>query len=200
MSISFSGLGSGIDTSSWITSLTALKQAKVTTLQNQKNEIVTAKDSLSTIKTIFSEFRSKIEKITDGGRFQSATLDVFSKKIATSANLNVVSASATADAIEGTYEVKVDKIATKTQATSAYKYRNEIEHNEIATKENLLKHLGISTGTISVTVRGETQEFDVDAAETVDDMISRMKSQLGIDAVYLESAGILCLSDGVSAI
>ena len=39
MSISFSGLASGLDTSSWIKSLTALKQAKVTTLEEKKSGV-----------------------------------------------------------------------------------------------------------------------------------------------------------------
>ena len=43
MSISFSGLASGLDTSSWIESLVALKRAKVTVLQEQKEEEATYK-------------------------------------------------------------------------------------------------------------------------------------------------------------
>ena len=40
VSISFSGLASGLDTSSWVESLVALKRAKVTTLQEQKENII----------------------------------------------------------------------------------------------------------------------------------------------------------------
>ena len=65
MSISFSGLASGLDTSSWIESLVALKRAKVTVLQEQKEELVVSKDALSSIKNLFNSFRSTIEKITD---------------------------------------------------------------------------------------------------------------------------------------
>ena len=35
MSISFSGLASGLDTDSWVTALVSVKQLNVTTLQNQ---------------------------------------------------------------------------------------------------------------------------------------------------------------------
>ena len=36
MTISFSGLASGLDTSSWVESLVKLKQAKIDTLQEEK--------------------------------------------------------------------------------------------------------------------------------------------------------------------
>ena len=36
MTISFSGLASGLDTSSWVESLVALKQAKIDTLKEEK--------------------------------------------------------------------------------------------------------------------------------------------------------------------
>ena len=36
MTISFSGLASGLDTTSWVESLVALKQAKVETLEEEK--------------------------------------------------------------------------------------------------------------------------------------------------------------------
>ena len=39
MTISFSGLASGLDTSSWVESLVKLKQAKIDTLQEEKEGI-----------------------------------------------------------------------------------------------------------------------------------------------------------------
>ena len=78
MSISFSGLASGLDTSSWIKSLTALKQAKVTVLQEERETLVSAKDTLASIRSFFSSFRSTIEKITDT-RFNIPTMDLFAQ-------------------------------------------------------------------------------------------------------------------------
>ena len=51
MSISFSGLSSGIDTSSWVESLVALRQAKVTKLEEEKESVVSIQDVLSNIKS-----------------------------------------------------------------------------------------------------------------------------------------------------
>ena len=40
MTISFSGLASGLDTSSWVESLVALKQAKIDTLEEEKETVL----------------------------------------------------------------------------------------------------------------------------------------------------------------
>ena len=81
MAISFSGLASGLDTSSWVESLTALKRAKVTTLQEKKEVAALSLNTLNSIKSFFSSFRSLLEKVTDT-RFNIATMDVFAKNIA----------------------------------------------------------------------------------------------------------------------
>ena len=49
MSISFSGLASGLDTSSWVESLVALKKAKVTTLEEEKKEVPKKKKAIRNV-------------------------------------------------------------------------------------------------------------------------------------------------------
>ena len=66
---------------------------------------------------VYAYGEKTIEKITDS-RFNIVSMDLFAQNIATSANLNVLTASATTEAEEGTYKVKVDKLATNTKATS----------------------------------------------------------------------------------
>ena len=65
MTISFSGLASGLDTSSWVESLVALKQAKIDTLEEEKETVLLSKETLDNIKSFFTSFRSMIEKVTD---------------------------------------------------------------------------------------------------------------------------------------
>ena len=143
MTISFSGLASGLDTSSWITSLTALKQAKVTVLQQEREELVVSKDTLSSIRSFFSSFRSVIERVTDT-RFNIPALDLFAQNIAKSANLDVFTASATTEAEEGSYDITVKKLATKTKAISDYRYKTTITETTTATGDSYLKHIGIT--------------------------------------------------------
>ena len=76
MSISFSGLASGLNTSSWIEQLVSLKQAKVTTLEENKDTVLLSRDTLNNIKSFFLSFRSIVEKITDS-KFGVASMDIF---------------------------------------------------------------------------------------------------------------------------
>ena len=69
MTISFSGLASGLDTSSWVESLVALKQAKIDTLEEEKETVLLSKETLDNIKSFFNSFRSVIEKVTDAIRY-----------------------------------------------------------------------------------------------------------------------------------
>ena len=72
MSISFSGLSSGLDTSSWVEALVKVKQEKVTSLQTDLKAIQTKKTTLTDTKSKFSSLRTAIEKLTDtkfGGAF-----------------------------------------------------------------------------------------------------------------------------------
>ena len=120
MTISFSGLASGLDTSSWITSLTALKQAKVTTLQQQKENLVLSRDTLTSIRSFFTSFRSMIERVTDT-RFNVASMDLFAQKLAVSSNTSVLTATATPEATATTTPVATATTgaATATPAATA---------------------------------------------------------------------------------
>ena len=82
MSISFSGLISGLDTSSWVEAFVSVREEKVTSMQSELQSIQNVRDTLSSTKTLFSDLRSAIEKLTDykfGGTF-----DLFSNNTATS--------------------------------------------------------------------------------------------------------------------
>ena len=166
MTISFSGLASGLDTSSWVESLVALKRAKVTTLQEQKQELVVSKDTLSSIKSFFTSFRSTIEKITKSP-FNMVQMDLFAQNVATSANLNVLTATATPEAEEGTYRVKVDKLATKTSATSNKKYTTTIVETTTATADSKLKNIGVQAGNIAVDVNGIKYGISITDTDTI---------------------------------
>ena len=87
MSISFSGLASGLDTSSWVESLVALKRAKVTTLEEERSGIELTQSTLSSIKSFFSSFRSMLEKVTDT-KLGIPSMDLFAQNLAN--KLNVV--------------------------------------------------------------------------------------------------------------
>ena len=84
MSISFSGLASGLDTSSWVDALVSVKQEKINTFQLDLKELQAEKSTLNSTRSAFTSLRTALEKLTDakfGGSF-----DLFGSNIATSTN------------------------------------------------------------------------------------------------------------------
>ena len=191
MSISFSGLASGLDTSSWVESLTALKRAKVTTYQKEQAALSVSKNALADIKSYFSTFRSMLEKITDA-KFGVTSMDLFSQNLATSSNPGALTASATSDANEGVYNIVIDKLATNTQAVSNYKTTETVIETNIATKDTFLKDVGVNAGDIAVTVGGVEQTVTLDNNETIGSLISKLNTY-GVDASYNETTGIFAV-------
>ena len=198
MTISFSGLASGLDTSSWVESLTALKRAKVTTLEEEQEVVQLSRDTLNNIKSFFTSFRSVLEKVTDT-KFNVASMDLFSQKLAQSSNTNVLTATATAEAEEGTYEITVDKLASNTHATSGFTYYTTIVETTTATGDSLLKHLGIKSGNIGVTIGGSEVTLNISENDSISDLVDKFKN-IGVNAGFNSDTGIFSLDIGADDI
>lgn len=196
MTISFSGLASGLDTSQWIESLVALKRAKVNTLQTQKEEIVAQKDTLSAIKSFFASFRATVQKITDS-KFGNTSMDLFASNIATSSNLNILSATVNQSAMEGIYKVKVDSLATKTTATSGFK--DKVTTDSLATMSTKLTALGMSTGKVQIKKDDVTRSFQIESKDTIESLIGKF-DQVGVKANYNTNTGIFSVDIGIENI
>lgn len=198
MSISFSGLASGLDTSSWVESLVALKKAKVTTLEEEKKEVQSLQKTLTQIKSFFSSFRSMLEKVTDA-KFGIASMDLFAQNLATSSNLEALTASATTEAEEATYNVLVDKLASETKANSNYSYMTTIVQTTTATGDSKLINLGVKTGTIGVTVKGVEHGISITENDTLSTFIEKLKN-IGVNASFNENSGIFSIDVSADAI
>lgn len=189
MSISFSGLASGLDTSSWVESLVALKQAKIDTLEEQKETVLLSRETLNNIKSFFNSFRSVIEKVTDA-KYGVVSMDIFAQKLATSSNLNVLTASATTEAQEATYTVLVDNLATSTEALSGLNSFTTIIQTETATADTRLLDLGVKVGNIGVTNnKGVYNILGIEENDTISSFITKLR-EIGVDASYNQRTGI----------
>ena len=116
MTISFSGLASGLDTSSWVEALVSVKQEKVSSLQTELKGIQSVKGTLNDTRSAVSSLRTALEKLTDakfGGSF-----DLFSQCTATSSNDEIFSATASSSAAKQSYDIVVKQLATCSKATS----------------------------------------------------------------------------------
>lgn len=196
MSISFSGLASGLDTSSWITSLTALKQAKVTELQEERENVLLSKETLNSIKSFFNSFRSTIEKITDT-KFNIASMDLFAQRLAVSSNVGVLTATATAEAEENTYEILVDKLATNTQATSKYTYTTTIVETSVAGFSTKLTDLGMNIGEsgslVGFKVNGVERVVQLKRDDTISSLVEKLR-EVGVDSNYNDKTGVFTIN------
>ena len=167
--ITFSGLASGMDTSSWVKALVSIKQQSVTKLQKSKSTVETSSNVLSTIKSKVTTLRSSIEKFTDA-KFGSS-FDLFSKNKVTTSKDSVVTANVTADAAKQNFDVIVNKLATATKATSNLGSSALINGD---TKFADLAGGKAKTGSLSLYVDGEKKEITIDEEDTVDDILNKI--------------------------
>ena len=171
--ITFSGLGSGLDTNSWVEALVSVKQ---TTLTSIKANLETAQKKQSTISTLqasFSSLRSSIEKLTDA-KFGSS-MDLFANNTATSSNDKIFTATVTKSAARQNYDIKVEKLATKTTASS------DKPVSAVADDNTSLSALGIKEGSMTVYVDGVKKVINIEKNDTVQDLKARL-STAGVDA------------------
>lgn len=174
MTISFSGLASGLDTSSWVEALVSVKQQKISSLQLDLQTAQTKKSSLSATRSTVTALRTAIEKLTDkkfGGNY-----DLFSRNAAISSNEDIFSATASNIAIKQTYNISVEKLATMTKATSLN------SASSIADNSTLLSGLGITDGKLSVYVDGVKSNIEIEEDDTVGDLKTDLAA-VGINAV-----------------
>ena len=199
MSISFSGLASGLDTSSWVESLTALKRAKVETYKAEKEKLVLTQQTLASIKNFFNSFRSVVEKVTDSRLCLGGSLDLFAQNLAISSKANVLTATATTEAQEGIYNIDIKNLATNTQASSNYSYITTQTVTATATLGSTLGSLGVKAGNIGVTVNGIERTVKIGNDETIQSFIEKMNN-VGAKSSYNESTGIFNINISTSDI
>ena len=166
MSISFSGLASGLDTSSWVDALVSVRQTKVKTIQSDLTTLQSTKSTLNDTRSAVSSLRTAIEKLTDA-KF-GGTFDLFSTNSATSTNNEVFTATATSSAIRQNYDVTVQQLATYTKATSAS------AASAIADDSTKLSDIGVTSGTITAYVNGQKHTVNVADSDTLGDLKARM--------------------------
>lgn len=173
MSISFSGLASGLDTSSWVEALVSVKQQKISSMQLDLQSIQSKKSTLSATRSCVTALRTAIEKITD--KKFGGTYDLFGKNAAISSDENIFTATATTSAIKQTYNISVQRLATMTKATSLN------SASSIADDSTKLSGLGITAGKLTVYVDGLKNTIDIEN----DDTLGNLKADLaaiGINA------------------
>lgn len=164
--ISFSGLASGLDTSSWVEALVSVKQQKVTSLQTDLKSKQTLKTTLNDTRSKFSTLRTSIEKLTDA-KF-GGSMDLFANNSATSSNTDVFTATASSTATRQNYDITVQQLATYTKATS----KNAA--SAVADDNTSLKNLGVTNGTLTAYVNGQKYSVNIEDTNTLGDLKAKL--------------------------
>lgn len=111
--ISFSGLGSGIDFDALLDALMAYERRPIDAYYTRQSEAREDVGAVNDVKNRLSNLLSKAEVFTSN--FNS----VFRKTSATSSNAAVLTASAVSGAASGTYDVRVERLASTMTVISA---------------------------------------------------------------------------------
>ncbi len=184
MSISFSGLASGLDTSSWGEALVAAKKTEVTKFQTPVTGYQTTKTTLNDTRSAFSSLRTAIEKLTDA-KF-GGSMDLFAKNMAKSSNEDIFTATATNSAARQDYDVKVKQLATYTKALS------KESASAVADDSTKLTNLGIKDGTFTAYVNGQKHVINIGKDDTLGDFKARL-AEFGVKT-EVDAQGVLKFS------
>lgn len=182
--ITFSGLASGLDTASWVDALVSVKQLTVTSLQQTLESVEKKQSTVSELQTSFNSLRTAIEKLTDS-KFGGA-MDLFANNSVTSSNEDIFTATVNQNAARLNYDIKVEKLATKTSVSS------DKAVSAIANDDTKISDLGITEGKLTVYVDGVKQTINISKDDTVKDLRTRF-AEAGVKA-EIDSDGKLNLS------
>jgi flagellar hook-associated protein 2 len=154
--ITFSGIGSGIDTASIVEALMKLERQPIDRITTQKSAITAKQGVVQEINGLLTALRDASAKMY--------ALDAFQAKTATSADASVVTASAGASAPTGTYNVVVSALAQAHTAASG-------------------AGPALVDGTsLDVTVGGQTVSVGVQAGDTLQTLADRINGTTGMGA------------------
>ena len=184
MSISFSGLASGLDTAGWVEALVSVKQQKVSLIQADLKGVKNTKNTLADTRAAFNSLRTALEKLTDakfGGSF-----DLFTQNTAKSSNEEIFTATVAAGAQRQSYDVVVQQLATFTKATSLN------SASAVADDDTILSQLGITEGSLTVYVDGKKTAINIEKDDTLGDLKSQLAAA-GIKA-EVDETGVLNLT------
>lgn len=179
--ISASGSSSsGIDYSTWITKLVAIKQAQIDKVSAQVTAVQTKESALTTMKSYYSGLSDAIQKLTDAKL--NSNDNVFTKKSAKSSS-EAITAAVSSGAIAQTVKVSVSKLATSTKAQSAGVAGAFVEK---ATKISDVSEGSIKSGNFSLYVNGEKHLITVDSTSTMQSVVDSMNAINGVSADIID--------------
>ncbi|MBO5947245.1 flagellar filament capping protein FliD [bacterium] len=170
MSISFTGLGSGMDYSTWVEQLVAVKMQSVKNLETQQKNLNTRKSAFDTIKSNFNSVRNSLQTVADSS--YGGTMDLFASNSVTSSNNKFVTATVTNNASRQDLSIFVKQLATTTTATSTNTLGKSISNETVFSK---LANGNARTGSFSLYVDNKKHEIEINSEDTLEDIKNKLE-------------------------
>lgn len=179
MTISFSGLGSGMDYSSWVTQLTGLKeQSIIKPLETKKSTLQSQNSAISSLKTYYMTLSTNIQKISDSK--YGASFDIFASSKVTMNNDNAnnyIEVSASNSVPKMDFEIEVLELAT----SSNIKGNVNIEPEQMYVKSNTsltqLEDFKSGTFILKMNDKDETEySIDIEKSDTMQSLIDKINN------------------------
>ena len=150
--ISFGGVGSGLDTESIVSGLVTASQGPLNTLKQKQTDTTAANTSLSAIGTLLSKLQTALEAVDE-------TREVGS--YAATSSSTAITASANGSALPGSYQISVGSLASEQRTYSD-------PQTSSTTALALSGQLGISVGGATAT------NIDIASGDTLEDIASKI--------------------------
>lgn len=166
-SISSPGIGSNLDVNGLVTQLIAAdKQPLQDQIDSQRSRVQTQLSAIGTLKSLLSSMQGTLSTLADGS--------VFGKRLATSADATVYSASADATAAPGSYDIEVINLAAAQKLQSG-------PYADSST--------AVGTGTLMLKVGSSTLALSIDSTNNtlagIRDAINNASGNPGVSATIV---------------
>lgn len=147
--ISFGGIGSGIDVEGIVTGLTKASSGQLNRLQSRASETSSAASTISEISGMLSSLETAVRALDEATE---------TKTYSASSSSSAVAVSATGAAQPGVYSVSVESLASQARV-----YSNAVDDSGAG--------MGL-TGTLSLDIAGESHDFELTSETTLDQLVS----------------------------
>lgn len=174
MAMRLTGLMSGMDTESVIQELVSARRTKVDTTVKAQTKLEWKQEAWKSLNT---KLKNLMTKYAGNMRFTSS----YSQKTTKVSNESAASVITGENAVNGVQELEVNKLAKTAYLTGGkINYSGDKDIDAMLTLEDL-GYTG--SGTIDVTVGGETKSIEIDGTKTISDVLTGLKDA-GLNASF----------------
>lgn len=190
MSISISGVGSGLPISDWIEALVEVEQSKIDVLTEKQKALNAKSSTLNSLKNTYNSVNNATLKLTDS--LHGAAADIFTKVSVTTSDSSIITASATQVATPAVVKLKVDQLATKSERRTYGPNSGDGVAIDFSDTSKKLSDLGY-TGEGSFKINGTI--INVSGETTVDSLVYQINNSptAGVQA-HIEDGQIVLVN------